>query len=71
MLDVKKDWKIEDFKSDWIKNGFSDETIEFASGFGEELTKGGERMKLTTSQIRNVFGEIKRIQMRVSDDSQK
>lgn len=67
-----KNWTLNDFDSKWIQNEFSDDTIEFADWFGGELTKGFvDNLKLTTSQIRNVFGEIKRIQMRVSGDPQK
>lgn len=47
------------FSADWIINGITDDCITFAEGFGEHLKDA----KLTTSQIRNVFGEIKRIQM--------
>jgi len=52
----------------WIQNGFSDQkkgddgktirgTIEFAEDFGKHLVVE----RLTTSQIRNIFGEVKRI----------
>jgi len=34
--------------------------IEFAEQFGEEIVRQG----LTTSQIRNFFGEVRRIQMK-------
>ncbi|GAA4410273.1 hypothetical protein GCM10023187_34660 [Nibrella viscosa] len=47
------------FSADWITSGITDDAIIFAEGFGEHL-KGAN---FTTSQIRNVFGEIKRIQM--------
>lgn len=46
------------FNSEWIKNGFKSETISFCEEFGKYLVKG-----MTTSQIRNFFGEVKRIQM--------
>lgn len=67
----KKEWRLSDFNSTWIQNEFTDDTIGFADWFGEELTKGGERLRLSTSQIRNVFGEIKRIQLRVAGESSK
>lgn len=66
-----KNWTLDSFNKAWIDNQFTDETIEFADWFGGHLTKGDEKRKLTTSQIRNVFGEIKRIQMRVSENSEK
>ncbi|MFN3952500.1 MAG: type III-A CRISPR-associated protein Csm2 [Thermaurantimonas sp.] len=46
------------FNSGWIKNGFDNKTISFCEEFGQYLAKG-----MTTSQIRNFFGEVKRIQM--------
>ena len=47
------------FDMNWITTGITDDCITFAEGFGSHL----EQNKFTTSQIRNVFGEIKRIQM--------
>lgn len=47
------------FSDAWIKESITDECITFAEKFGEHLKNNG----FTTSQIRNVFGEIKRIQM--------
>jgi len=47
------------FTADWIITGITDDCIIFAEGFGDHLKNSG----FTTSQIRNVFGEIKRIQM--------
>jgi CRISPR-associated protein Csm2 len=49
-----------DFKNDWITRGIDKECIRFAEEFGKFLKDN----QLTTSQIRNVFGELKRIQMR-------
>jgi len=46
--------------SEWVQNGISQESIQFAKAFGEELAKN----KLSTSQIRNVFSEIKSLQMK-------
>jgi CRISPR-associated protein Csm2 len=56
----------------WIANGLDQQAIEYAEIFGKELTgkednnssyrKSGDA--LTTSQIRNVFGEVKKIQMK-------
>jgi CRISPR-associated protein Csm2 len=71
MTDTQRNWKLSDFDSKWISSGFTDDTIEFANWFGEQLTLGGEKLRLSTSQIRNVFGEIKRIQMRVAGESSK
>jgi CRISPR-associated protein Csm2 len=47
-------------KQEWIAMGINDKTVEFAEEVGKFLA--GNR--LTTSQIRNVFGELKRIQMK-------
>lgn len=58
---------INEFKSEWIKNEIDESTVAFAQWFGEHLCdkQDGDRlgrMAMTTSQIRNVFGEVKRIQ---------
>ena len=50
-----------EFSADWITTSITEQTIKFADGFGRELAS--RSYELTTSQIRNVFGEIKRIQM--------
>lgn len=50
---------IDQFKPDWIKSGITDECILFTEKFGRHLVDN----RFTTSQIRNVFGEIKRIEM--------
>lgn len=43
----------------WIANQIDEDTIKFADEFGNQIANGG----LTTSQIRIVFGEMRRIQM--------
>jgi CRISPR-associated protein Csm2 len=53
---------LADFKTDWIKVGINMECIEYTDKFGKALCR-----ELTTSQIRNVFGELKRIQMKTFD----
>lgn len=58
---------INDFKSDWIKTSINEDTVKFAEWFGAFLCdkQDGDRLgrlAMTTSQIRNVFGEVKRIQ---------
>lgn len=50
---------VNDFKQEWITSGITDDCISFAEEFGSHLA----RNSFSTSQIRNVFGEIKRIQM--------
>ena len=49
----------------WITTGITTEAIRFAEEFGKYLAGGGDfrAPKLTTSQIRNFFGEVRRIQM--------
>lgn len=42
----------------WIQDKFTPETIDFCEAFGEYLKEG----RLTTSQIRNIYGEVKRIE---------
>jgi CRISPR-associated protein Csm2 len=54
------------FLNDWISkdlmqnSGKYKNAIEFAEQFGKEIVSQG----LTTSQIRNFFGEVRRIQMK-------
>jgi len=57
----------------WIKSGLDKEAISFAEFFGKELTKPqnpkkeskpDDREALTTSQIRNVYGEVQRMTMK-------
>jgi len=55
----RRDWQNE-FKDRWILEGIDKECVDFASEFGSFVHK----QELSTSQIRNVFGELKRIQMR-------
>ena len=54
-----KNWK-NDFDIKWITNGITKEAIKFCDDFGVFLYKN----KLSSSQIRNVYGELKRIQMK-------
>ncbi len=51
---------LEGFKSIWITEGFEPQTVDYCENFAKEIKNGG----LTTSQIRNFFGEVKRIQMK-------
>jgi len=55
----KRNW-TQEFDPQWIKKGITKTGIDFCDEFGKFLTK----QDLSTSQIRNVFGEIKRIQMK-------
>lgn len=55
--EIQKDF-VSEFNSDWIKKGFDNKTLDFCDEFGKYLADG-----MTTSQIRNYFGEVKRIQM--------
>jgi CRISPR type III-A-associated protein Csm2 len=59
-----------EFKKEWITSEINPETVKWASGFGYELSKNkndgsGKELidtKLTTSQLRKFFGEVKRQQ---------
>ncbi|MCW1298692.1 MAG: type III-A CRISPR-associated protein Csm2 [Candidatus Parvarchaeota archaeon] len=50
----------------WIKNGIDKEAILYAELFGKELSPEGlgNKEALTTSQIRNVYGEVQRMKMK-------
>lgn len=54
------------FKAEWITSGIKDDAIDYAEKLGKKLTK-----KLTSSQIRNFYGEVKRIQLRDFDEQSK
>lgn len=54
-----RDWDIQPSKvQTWIKEGFVEKTIDYTNEFGGFLASQG----LTTNQIRNIFGEVKRLQ---------
>jgi len=52
---------------DWVSKGINKDAVEFAEEFGRDLARmkddKGRDQSLTTTQIRNVFGEMRRIQM--------
>jgi CRISPR-associated protein Csm2 len=48
---------------EWVSKGLDRPAVEFAEAFGRELVDE----KLSTAQIRNVFGEVRRIQMKMMD----
>ena len=52
------------FDPKWITRGIDTKGICYAEEFGKHLANGGGNfsMKLTTSQLRNFFGEVRRIQ---------
>lgn len=50
----------------WIKDGIDDDTVKKAFELGKLLVEPSgkkDHNSLTTSQIRNVFGELRRIQL--------
>ena len=49
---------------DWIRNGLDKEAIAYAEEFGRSLATGKKSEVLSTSQIRNVFGEVQRMRMK-------
>jgi len=53
------DWKNK-FKTEWVTDKITSETIKFCEDFGKDIKDKG----LSTSQIRNVYGELKRIQLK-------
>jgi len=44
---------------EWIQKEIDIDTVSFADKFGKSIQEG----RMTTSQIRNIFGEMRRIQM--------
>jgi hypothetical protein len=45
----------------WVKSQIDADTVKFADKFGDFIAANGKGM--TNSQIRNIFGEMRRIQM--------
>lgn len=48
------------FRETWISDRLDSSAIDFADEFGKSLAEN----KLTTNQIRNFFGEVRRIEMK-------
>ncbi len=50
----------------WIQNGLDKEAIQYAEKFGKGLSPKvlGTKDALTTSQIRNIYGEVQRMKMK-------
>lgn len=56
------------FETDWIDSGIKGGAIVYAEKLGQKLVKE----RFTTSQIRNFYGELKRIQLKgISDTKQR
>lgn len=51
--------RIPDFQNDWIETGIKGAAINYAEKLGARLVDE----RFTTSQIRNFYGELKRIQL--------
>ena len=62
--DQKKAPFKDQFKSEWITKSFDRDADKFAEKFGCFL----KEVQLSSSQIRNIYGEIKNLQMRISTD---
>jgi len=52
------------FKSEWITKKITREAVDFADKFGLFLRK----KYLSSSQLRTIFGEIKRLQMKLNTE---
>lgn len=57
---TRQPFNLSGFKPDWIGKQIDKASVNFAEEVGKYLADN----RLTTSQIRNVFGELKRIQMK-------
>jgi CRISPR-associated protein Csm2 len=67
-----------DFNKDWITNGITGPAVTCAEAFGRYLCNPTQDQRtqqwragnnaMTTSQIRNIYGEIKRIQAKGFED---
>jgi CRISPR-associated protein Csm2 len=54
---------MSEFNADWIKDKIDEKAIVFAEKFAGKVLSD-KRKGLSTSQIRNFYGELKRIQMK-------
>jgi len=54
---------------EWVQKGLDNIAIKFAEEFGKRLVQpnGNRNEALTTSQIRNIYGEILRLKMKKVD----
>lgn len=64
---------LNDFKSEWITAKMDEAAIQYLSDFGLFLcdTEVGKRPgynSVTTSQLRNIFSEVKRIEVRIDEN---
>lgn len=60
--------QVPPFKSEWIENGIKGDAIVYAEQLGIKLVEE----RFTTSQIRNFYGELKRIQLKgIKETKQK
>lgn len=57
--DPKQEFENSNFKGEWIKKGADEQLPDFAEKMGRYMAKNG----LSSSKIRSIYGEIKRIQM--------
>jgi CRISPR type III-A-associated protein Csm2 len=56
---------------EWLRNGINKDSLKFCEEFGFCLSRYCENKKpkpLSTNQIRNVYGEVKRIEMLLGSD---
>lgn len=56
----KKEVIVPAFRSEWIQQGITGSAIAYTELLGEKLVQE----RFTTSQIRNFYGELKRIQLK-------
>lgn len=54
-----KNGTVMNFKTSWITDGADQEMVDYTDEAGKRMKNGN----LTASQIRNIYGEIKRIQI--------
>lgn len=57
--DDRQKTKVPAFESGWISDSITDQTIEYAESLGLRL----KEENFTSSQFRNFYGELKRIQL--------
>lgn len=71
----KYDKRLETFEGKYastipsfIDNGINQDTIDFAKKLAKELTSFEKKEEFTSTQFRNFYGELKRIEMEKGDN---
>ena len=71
---VVPNWIKRECKKEWITDKIDNDCINYVEKLGEflcDLNNEKSKNAVTTSQLRNIFGEIKRIETKASNNEKK